>query len=61
MHSSCGMNHHRKIHGTIHILLSFLVLCLLVFKAIQANSSWGFPCRGVSAEAGLGNLSFIKR
>lgn len=42
MHSSCGMNHHRKIHGNHTHSLGFLVLRLRVLKASQANSSWDF-------------------
>lgn len=45
-----------------HSLFSCVVFDVFVFKAIQANSSRGFPWREEwSAEAGLLNLSFIKR
>lgn len=64
MHSSCGMNHHRERHMIPYTFLKFscVVFDLFVFKAIQANSSRGFPWREEwSAEAGLLNLSFVKR
>lgn len=64
MHSSCGTNHHRERYRTPYTFFKFscVVLDLFVFKAIQANSSRGCPWREErSSEAGLLNLSFIKR
>lgn len=64
MHSSCGMNHHRERYMIPYTFFKFsrVVFDLFVFKAIQANSSRGFSWREEwSAEAGLLNLSFIKR